>query len=229
VRYGRACGNRSLHYSDRKYATVSFVTPVAEDDLERDAMRTLRAPESDRLEAHFQLSGSCRELLQATHEHVAAVPAAALRIRRDEKILMPIAPVLVAILTLVLAGCAESTNILAAVKAGTLPSTTKSIGKAFDEAFPGGTWDASTTGMGEGEMLAEFHSTTTAEALESSGVPHIDRKDCLDGVKSPCRIQVSFQFTLAPDLRSVSLALVKAPEPMQSGEQLTALLGFVYR
>ena len=44
-------------------------------------------------------------------------------------------------------------------------STTKNIGKAFDDAFPGGTWAAATTGMGIGEMLAEFHSTTTAEAL----------------------------------------------------------------
>ena len=83
--------------------------------------------------------------------------------------------------------------------------------------------------MGMGEMLAEFHSTTTAEALEASGVPSIDRKDCIGGVKSPCRIRVSFQFTLAPDFRTITLARVEAPEPMKSGEQLTALLGFVYR
>jgi hypothetical protein len=134
------------------------------------------------------------------------------------------------ILTLVLAGCEPNinTDILGIVKAGRLPSTTKPIGKAFDDAFPGGTWDASLTGMGEGEMLAEFHSTATAEALEASGVPPIDRKDCIDGVKSPCRIPVSFQFTLAYD-HTISLALVKAPEPMKSGEQLAALLGFVYR
>lgn len=133
-------------------------------------------------------------------------------------------------LTLVLAGCdREVPDILSLVKAGKLPSTTKNIGKAFDDAFPGGTWDAAVTGMGEGEMLAEFHSTATAEALEASGVPPIDRKDCIDGVKSPCRIRVSFQFTLAPDLRSISLGRVEAPEPMKSGEQLTALLNFVYR
>jgi len=40
---------------------------------------------------------------------------------------------------------------------------------------------------------------------------------------------VSFQFTLAPDFRTISLARVEAPEPMKSGEQLAALLGFVYR
>ena len=141
-------------------------------------------------------------------------------------------PPLLVIFTVLLAGCRENTDnrdILAIVKAGSLPSTTKKIGKAFDDAFPGGTWDAATTGMGEGEMLTEFHSTTTAEALEASGVPPIDRKDCTDGVKSPCRIRVSFQFTLAPDLRTVTLARVEAPEPMKSGEQLAALLRFVYR
>ena len=139
---------------------------------------------------------------------------------------------LIVIFTLLLASCAkntESKDILAIVKAGSLPSTTKKIGETFDAAFPGGTWDAATTGMGEGEMLTEFHSTTTAEALEASGVPPIDRKDCMDGVKSPCRIRVSFQFTLAPDFRTITLARVEAPEPMKSGEQLAALLRFVYR
>ena len=142
---------------------------------------------------------------------------------------------LVVILTLLLAGCAENrerpgtAEILNTVKAGTLPSTTKKIGPTFDAAFPGGTWSAATTGMGEGELLAEFHSTASAEALEASGVPSIDRKDCMDGIKSPCRIRVSFQFTLAPDLRTITLARVEAPEPMKSGEQLAALLAFVYR
>jgi len=85
------------------------------------------------------------------------------------------------------------------------------------------------TGMGEGEMYAHFRSSSTAEALEASGVPPIDRKNCMDGVKSPCRIPVSFDFTLAPDFRTISLAEVKAPEPMKSGEQLDAVLAFVYR
>jgi hypothetical protein len=212
VRQGRVCwrGRSRMNYSDRKYATVSFVKPASEDNRGPYAMRTLPAPESDRLEADFQVSGG--------DEHQAG-----------EKTLMRLAPVLVAILTLVLAGCAESANILGMVKAGTLPSTTKNIGKAFDDAFPGGTWGASMTGMGMGEMVAEFHSTTTAEALEASGVPPIDRKDCIDAVRSPCRIRVSFQFTLAPDFRSVSLARVEAPEAMKSGEQLEALLHFVYR
>ena len=140
--------------------------------------------------------------------------------------------VLVALLTIVLAGCGEipdNSTIVDAVKAGTLPTTTKPIGKAFDDAFPGGEWVAFTSGMGIGELVAEFHSTAKAEALEASGVPPIDRKDCIDGVNSPCRIHVSFQFILARDMRSISLALVQAPEPMKSGEQLTALIGFVYR
>jgi hypothetical protein len=139
-------------------------------------------------------------------------------------------PFLVAILALVLAGCGETTDIVGTVKAGTLPPyTTKPIGKAFDAAFPGGTWTGSTSGMGEGEMVAQFRSTGTAEALEASGVPAIDRKDCIDNTQRPCRIPVSFQFTLSPDTRSITLALVEAPKPMRSGEQLNALLAFVYR
>ena len=58
------------------------------------------------------------------------------------------------------------------------------------------------TGMGE--MYAHFRSSITAEALEASGVPPIDRKNCMDGVKSPCRIPVSFDFTLAPDYRTIN-------------------------
>jgi hypothetical protein len=134
---------------------------------------------------------------------------------------------LISILTLLLAGCGETPDILAIVKAGKLPSTTKAIGEAFDAAFPGGTWSADMTGMGE--MYAHFRSSSTAEALEASGVPPIDRKNCMDGVKSPCRIPVSFDFTLAPDFRTINLAEVKAPEPMKSGEQLDAVLAFVYR
>ena len=140
--------------------------------------------------------------------------------------------VLPVILLLLVSGCSEiptNETILGIVKAGTLPSTTKKIGPAFEEAFPGGTWDAAVSGMGEGELVTEFHSTASAEALEASGVPPIDRKGCIDGVQSPCRIHVSFQFILAPDLRSISLALVQAPKPMESGEQLAALLHFVYR
>ena len=165
-----------------------------------------------------------RHGLQAAGKHLTAM-----NIRRGQQILVRLAPALAAILTLLLAGCAENENILGVVKAGTLPSTTRKIGKAFDDAFPGGTWSASVTGMGMGEMVAEFHSIATAEALEASGVPPIDRKDCIDGVKSPCRIRVSFQFTLAPDFRTITLARVEAPEPMKSEEQLTALLAFVYR
>jgi hypothetical protein len=148
--------------------------------------------------------------------------------RPGEKILMPLATVLAAMLTLLLAGCMmEDVDIAGNTKAGTLPTTTKTIGKAFDEAFPGGTWIGEGSGMGE--MVTEFHSTAMAEELEARGVPPIDRKDCLDGVKSPCRIRVSFQFILAPDTRSVSLARVEAPEPMKSGAQLKALMSFVYR
>src|SRR5580658_9186242 len=92
---------------------------------------------------------------------------------------------LISILTLLLSGCGETPEILAIVKAGKLRSTTKAIGNAFDAAFPGGTWTADMTGMGMGEMYTHFRSSITAEALEASGVPSIDRKNCMDGVKSP--------------------------------------------
>lgn len=146
--------------------------------------------------------------------------------------LMRLAHVLVVILTLVLAGCGETEtpDILGIVKAGTLRSyTNKNIGQAFDHAFPGGTWETFTSGMGLGEMYAVFRSATTVEALEAAGVPDLDRKKCIDGVQRPCRIPVSFEFTLARDLRSISLAQVIAGEPMKSGEELDALLAFVYR
>ena len=89
---------------------------------------------------------------------------------------------LMAIFTLVLGGCVGGPpDIVGIVKAGTLPShPTKTIGKAFDEAFPGGTWDAEMTGMGE--MYAHFRSTATAEDLEVGGVPGIDHEMCIDGV-----------------------------------------------
>ena len=123
---------------------MSFVKRTSDHDLDCNIMRT-----------------ACRHQPQAAGEHIGATG-------------IRLAPPLVVILTFLLfAGCARNTDILGIVKAGTLPSTTKKIGKAFDDAFPGGTWDAATTGMGEGEMLAEFHSTTTAEALRSKrSSPH---------------------------------------------------------
>lgn len=77
-------------------------------------------------------------------------------------------------------------------------------------------------------MYTHFRSSITAKALEASGVSPIDRKNCTDGVESPCRIPVTFDFTLAPDFRTINLAEVKAPEPMKSGEPLDAVLAFVY-
>src|SRR5260221_690063 len=49
---------------------------------------------------------------------------------------MQLAPPLILVLTLLLAGCSENTDILGIVEAGTLASTTKKIGKAFDDAIP---------------------------------------------------------------------------------------------
>jgi hypothetical protein len=61
---------------------VNFVEHVTEDDLERYAMRTLSAPESDHLEEHGLIGQSGRDRLESTDEFVAAMRAAAARIRR---------------------------------------------------------------------------------------------------------------------------------------------------
>jgi anti-sigma factor RsiW len=61
---------------------VNFVEHVTEDDLERYAMRTLSAPESDHLEEHVLICQSCRDRLESTDEFVAAMRSAAARIRR---------------------------------------------------------------------------------------------------------------------------------------------------
>ena len=136
---------------------------------------------------------------------------------------------LMAIFTLVLGGCVGGPpDIVGIVKAGTLPShPTKTIGKAFDEAFPGGTWDAEMTGMGE--MYAHFRSTATAEDLKPGGVPGIDHEICIDGVRRPCRVQVHFQFFLKSDNRTIELMFVEAPYRVVSEARLKALLAFVYR
>jgi len=144
---------------------------------------------------------------------------------------MPIRRLLpvVAILTLALAGCSEApVDIVGVVKNGTLPAnTTATIGKAFGAAFPSGLWTSWETGMGE--MFAEFNAITTAETLESGGVPGISHEKCIDGVQRPCRLPVKFQFTLSSDNRTVGLVYVEAPERVVSDAKLKELLAFVYR
>ena len=50
---------------------------ATEDDLERYAMRTLPAPESDRLEEHLLICSACRDRLESTEQYVAAMKAVA--------------------------------------------------------------------------------------------------------------------------------------------------------
>jgi hypothetical protein len=57
------------------------VDHATEDDLERYAMRTLPAPESDRLEEHLLIFSACRDRLESTD--VAAMPSAAAKIRQS--------------------------------------------------------------------------------------------------------------------------------------------------
>jgi isoaspartyl peptidase/L-asparaginase-like protein (Ntn-hydrolase superfamily) len=119
-------------------------------------------------------------------------------------------------------------DIIAVVKAGTLPGyTNKPIGRAFDAAFPGGTWTAEETGMGE--MFAHFKSTTTAETLEAADIPAIGREQCLDGAQHPCRVTVHFQFTLSSDNRTVGLIWAGAPDRVTGDARFRALIDFVYR
>jgi hypothetical protein len=48
----------------------------------RYAMRSLPAPESDRLEEHILICSACRDWLTATDEYVAAMKAAATKVRK---------------------------------------------------------------------------------------------------------------------------------------------------
>jgi anti-sigma factor RsiW len=48
-------------------------------------MRTLPAPESDRLEEHLLICPECRDRLESTDHYVAALKAAAAKIRRGGK------------------------------------------------------------------------------------------------------------------------------------------------
>jgi anti-sigma factor RsiW len=62
---------------------VEIVQHVSEDDLERYAMRFLPAPESEQLEEHLLVCQSCRDRLEATDRYVAAMKAAAGKIRES--------------------------------------------------------------------------------------------------------------------------------------------------
>jgi uncharacterized CHY-type Zn-finger protein len=64
-------------------ATVETVEHAAEDDLERYAMRTLPAAESDQLEEHLLICAECRDRLTAADEYVTAMRSAAAKIRES--------------------------------------------------------------------------------------------------------------------------------------------------
>ncbi|MGD0496992.1 MAG: hypothetical protein ABSC23_01005 [Bryobacteraceae bacterium] len=58
---------------------------VSEDDLERYAMLSLPAPESERLEEHLLMYSACRDRLESTDVYVTAMRSAAGKIRWDER------------------------------------------------------------------------------------------------------------------------------------------------
>lgn len=64
---------------------MEIVQHATDDALERHAMRTLPAPESDHVEEHLLICQSCRDRLQATDDYVAAMKSAAGKIRVGEK------------------------------------------------------------------------------------------------------------------------------------------------
>jgi hypothetical protein len=68
-------------YSSRKQATVEIVEHASEDDLERYAMRTLPAPESECMEEHCLICAECRDRLESTDQYVSAMRSAAAKIR----------------------------------------------------------------------------------------------------------------------------------------------------
>ena len=61
-----------------------FVQHPSEDDLEAYAMRTLPEQEIGPLEEHLLICSACRDRLQGTDEYVAAMRAAAGKIRQEE-------------------------------------------------------------------------------------------------------------------------------------------------
>jgi predicted anti-sigma-YlaC factor YlaD len=63
---------------------VEIVQHVSKDDLENYAMRTLPAPESERLEEHLLICSACRDRLESTEQYVEAMKAAA-KIRQSGK------------------------------------------------------------------------------------------------------------------------------------------------
>jgi predicted anti-sigma-YlaC factor YlaD len=62
---------------------VEIVEHAAEDDFERCAVRTLPAPESELLEEHLLICQSCRDRLESTGQHAAAMRSAAATIRQS--------------------------------------------------------------------------------------------------------------------------------------------------
>jgi hypothetical protein len=65
---------------------VVSVEHVPEDDVERYAMRSLPAPESDRLEEHLLVCSVCRGRLESTEQYVAVMRSAAGKAERDRRI-----------------------------------------------------------------------------------------------------------------------------------------------
>jgi hypothetical protein len=64
---------------------VNAIEHISEDDLERYAMRSLPAPESVRLEEHLLICHPCQDRLRETDEYVAAMKAAAGKIRQEKQ------------------------------------------------------------------------------------------------------------------------------------------------
>jgi anti-sigma factor RsiW len=63
---------------------VNTVEHISEDDLERYAMRSLPARDSERLEEHLLICHQCQDRLRETDAYVAAMKAAAGKIRQEE-------------------------------------------------------------------------------------------------------------------------------------------------
>ena len=63
---------------------MEIVEHAAEDDLERYAMRTLPAAESERLDEHLLVCSACRDRQEATNQYVASMRSAAAKIRDNE-------------------------------------------------------------------------------------------------------------------------------------------------
>jgi hypothetical protein len=150
----------------------------------------------------------------------------------------------VALLLTALVGCGiHESDDLNTVRDGVLNGfNTTTVGKAFDATFPDGKWTSLVSP--KGVSVVEFSGTVTADALDAGGFlgylnrdtrqlwAHI-REKCLEGIQTPCRLPVKFQFLIAADKKSFEVGYIDTRSFLGRDVAIPAdphrVLAFVYR